>query len=313
MAKTHLTRRNKNSKIPERFHGKLKEISVPTIIEYIRFSCIVHIRKDKYDAALFFDNGNLFDVRLNEITDIKNIKEIEQWKEGNFSFCEWNDDIETEAKYLPDILYLAEKLKNTCILYLKNINHSGEIHIETGLIKHAIFDDKEGTKALENLINEKDGVIKMVKGSRGKSTLNLTYNDIKTKYLKTIKKEEPMNVKKLNQSLETLKEDLGDALIASVIWTSSDGQSLASINPQPKAAALFNQVSQTITKTLTDSGFPGLNDYYLLDLKEGSMILIMLFKDYQWGVLVSSEKVQLGLLLNVAMPKAKEAFLEALK
>ncbi len=313
MEKKHLSKKNRNSKIPERFNGKLKEISISTIIEYIRFSCIVHIKKEKYDAALFFDNGKLFDVRLNEITDINKIKVIEQWETGTFSFCKWDTDIETEAEFITDILYFAEKIKSNCTLYLKNLNHSGELHIENGITTHAIFDNIEGEKAVKEFVNEREGVIKMIKGNQKRGNLNLNFNDIKTKYLQTTKKEEPMNVKKLNQSLETLKEDLGDALIASVIWTSSDGQSLASINPQPKAAALFNQVSQTITKTLTDSGFPGLNEYYLLDLKEGSMILIMIFKDHQWGVLVNSEKVQLGLLLNVAMPKAKEAFSEALK
>lgn len=109
----------------------------------------------------------------------------------------------------------------------------------------------------------------MVKGNQKKGDLNLSFYDIKTKYIQKTKKEEAMNVKKLNLSLEILKEDLGDALIASVIWSSSDGQFLASINPQPKAAALFNQVSISITKTLTDFGFPGLNDYYLFNFKEG--------------------------------------------
>lgn len=43
------------------------------------------------------------------------------------------------------------------------------------------------------------------------------------------------------------------------------------------------------------------------------MILVMLFEDCQWGIMVNSSKVQLGLLLNVAMPNAREAFLDALK
>jgi len=43
------------------------------------------------------------------------------------------------------------------------------------------------------------------------------------------------------------------------------------------------------------------------------MILILLFKDYQWGILVNSTKVQLGLLLNVILPNAKAAFTDALK
>lgn len=48
---------------PEKFYGELKDISVSTIIDYIRFSCIVHINAEGKKAALFFIKGKLVDVR----------------------------------------------------------------------------------------------------------------------------------------------------------------------------------------------------------------------------------------------------------
>ena len=122
-----------------------------------------------------------------------------------------------------------------------------------------------------------------------------------------------MDVKKLNKSIEVLKEDLGEALIACDIWPTGTGQSIAGYNPQPKATALFEQVTEYMKKTLSGAGFPGINRYYMLDLEADSLVIVLQFKKYQWGMLVNSAKVQLGLLLNIAIPKALEALEDAIK
>jgi hypothetical protein len=122
-----------------------------------------------------------------------------------------------------------------------------------------------------------------------------------------------MNIKKLNNSVEMLKEYLGDSLIACDIWMTNTGQSIAGYNTQPKATALFEQVTSFLKKALGGAGFPPLEKYYLLDCEGDSMILVLQFEKYQWGMLVSKSKVQLGLLLNVIVPNVTEEFLEALK
>ena len=43
-----------------------------------------------------------------------------------------------------------------------------------------------------------------------------------------------MNVKKLNDSIEGLKEDLGKGLIAADIWPTGSGQSVAGFNSHQK-------------------------------------------------------------------------------
>jgi len=121
-----------------------------------------------------------------------------------------------------------------------------------------------------------------------------------------------MNIKKINQAIETLKEDVGDGLIACDIFTVADGMSIASYNPQPKASALFNQLTTTIMKTLRNARFPNLNKYYILDLEGDHLVIILPLGDYRWGILVNSKKVQLGLLLSVAIPNSIETFEEAL-
>jgi hypothetical protein len=122
-----------------------------------------------------------------------------------------------------------------------------------------------------------------------------------------------MNIKKLNNAVNVLKEDLGEALIACDIWPTGTGQSIAGYNPQPKATALFEQVTEYITKRLSGAGFPGLNKYYLIDLEADSMVIVLEFEKHQWGILLNTKKVQLGLLLNVVVPDVRAVFEDALK
>jgi hypothetical protein len=121
-----------------------------------------------------------------------------------------------------------------------------------------------------------------------------------------------MDTKKLKNALETLKEDLGDALISCDIYPSGVGTPLVGFNSNPQAAALFDRVTSSINKALAGSEFPGLKDYYMLELENNEYVIILIFKDYQWAIQVDSNKVNLGLILNVALPNAKKAFMEAL-
>ncbi len=122
-----------------------------------------------------------------------------------------------------------------------------------------------------------------------------------------------MNVKKLKQAVEVLKEDLDGALLGCDIWPTNTGTSIVGYNPNPKATALFERVTDYMFKALEGAGFPALDKYYLLDLEGGNLVVVLQFKEgYQWGMLVDSNKVQLGLLLNVAIPNARKALLEAL-
>lgn len=129
---------------------------------------------------------------------------------------------------------------------------------------------------------------------------------------KTSTKEERMNVQKLNKSIETLKEGLGGALLATDIWGTADMQSIAGFNPQPAATALFGQLINSTNKALKDSGFPILGKYILFDLVDGKMVAVIPMGEYAWGMLIDGKKAQLGLLLNVALPKAIAAFEDAI-
>lgn len=121
-----------------------------------------------------------------------------------------------------------------------------------------------------------------------------------------------MNVQKLNKSIETLKENLGGALLATDIWGTADMQSIAGMNSQPAATALFGQLINTTNRALKESGFPILGKYIIFDLVDGKMVALIPMGDYAWGMLIDGKKAQLGLLLNVALPKAIASFEDAI-
>jgi len=122
-----------------------------------------------------------------------------------------------------------------------------------------------------------------------------------------------MNTKKLKEAIEVLKSDLDSALVSCDIYPTGVGTPLAGYNSNPQAAALFDRVTSYIVKALDGSGFPVLNDYYLMDLKGNNLVVVLMFDEYQWSMLIDKDKINLGLLLNIALPNAKKALEEAIK
>jgi len=121
-----------------------------------------------------------------------------------------------------------------------------------------------------------------------------------------------MNVQKLNEAVEVLKTNLGTGLLATDIFGTSDYQSVAGWNSNPQACAVFGEITEGMNKSLSESGFPTLAKYYLLNLLSDKMVIVIPMGDYQWGMLLDGTKVSLGLVLNIALPKAISAFEEAL-
>ncbi len=84
-----------------------------------------------------------------------------------------------------------------------------------------------------------------------------------------------VDIAKLEQAVNDLRGLLRDGLLSTDIWDRSTGLSLAAVNPQPAASALFNMLTNDISSTLSNSGFPALNRYYLLDLANSNSVVII--------------------------------------
>jgi CheY-like chemotaxis protein len=112
-----------------------------------------------------------------------------------------------------------------------------------------------------------------------------------------------INIDKANVAVNKLRESLGTGLIATDVWSVEDGMSIAGYNSQPVATALFNRITDMISETLSESGFPSLNKYYLLDLDGDKLVVVIPLGRYRAGMLVDKKKAQLGVVVSVGLPK----------
>jgi hypothetical protein len=122
-----------------------------------------------------------------------------------------------------------------------------------------------------------------------------------------------MNSKRLNQVIEDLKTDLGDGLVATDIWQKDVGTAIVGFNSQPKATALFNEVTRYLIKTLANSDFPALGKYYIINLEKNMVVAVLNSGDLQMGMLVDTTKATIGILITIGIPNALRGLEEANK
>ncbi len=113
-----------------------------------------------------------------------------------------------------------------------------------------------------------------------------------------------VDISGLTKAIDNAKSTLKDALLAMDIWDSATGLSLADHNGQPAATALFNHITGDVVAILRDSGYPTLNQYYLLDLEQAQTVLINVHTDTLLsGMLLDTSKTSLGVLVGVIIPR----------
>lgn len=121
-----------------------------------------------------------------------------------------------------------------------------------------------------------------------------------------------MDVKKLGNCIKMIREDLGEGVLAVEIFSAKGGQGLVSHNGNPAACAMFARVTENIQTSLAASGFPDLGRYYIMDLADNKLVVVVPLGDYQMGMLVDKNQVMMGMLMSIVIPKAVDAFEEAL-
>jgi len=221
---------------------------------------------------------------------------------------------------LAAFLQLLEMENKTCTLTVKSRGREGQLYFAKGALHQAETGDMKGEKAAldiigwDNVAMEIQYTCNVKKKSIGLPLTEILMEGFRIKDDKesTKRKEETMDIKKLNGIIKNLTEDLGDALLTTDIWANADGQVLVGYNSLPEAAALLNQVYHQIVDTLKEADFPPLDKFVSFHLQGGKMTFCLLFEDYQWGMLFDTAKIQLGLLFNVIAPQCIEGFHEAL-
>lgn len=222
--------------------------------------------------------------------------------------------------------------RKTAILNIQHADQQACLYFKDGNIAHAMYEDFEGEEAVYKVMNWEIGTFDLELGVEPpKITITQRWaaillesarcfdedrfeNDLVEPYQTTKRKDDNMNIKRLNKVLEDIAEDLGKALIAADCWKTGDAtKSLASFNAQPKTTTLFNETTCVLDKNLKDSGFPGLGKYYMIHLENDFMVIVVQQGEFQADLLVDLSETMLGVVINIALPKVMRGLAEAAK
>lgn len=120
-----------------------------------------------------------------------------------------------------------------------------------------------------------------------------------------------IDTKALELAVQDLRNVLRDGLVATDIWDRGSGLSLAGLNQQPVAVALFTRITGELESSLADSQFPPLAKYYLIDMGGNHTAVVINHGDILQGMLVDNKRANLGLLISVAIPRMLESVAKA--
>lgn len=240
---------------------------------------------------------------------------------------------------VPSFLQMLAMEKRSCVVDIEDISNGnvGRVYFCEGELCNAEFNSLPAFEAALEIVTWEGVVLRfrdelkerideclqinlmtLLMESMNKKDLSRTAEmrilDLDTsRQTKKPKKEvSMMNVQKVNAIVDNLKSDLAGGLLATDIFTVSDGISIAGYGSQDAAVILFNELTDFIANTLSNSGFPSLGKYYLLDLVDNHLVIIIPMGDYRMGIMVDSSKVKMGLLIGIIIPKIIDSFESAL-
>jgi CheY-like chemotaxis protein len=277
------------NELSQKKRGRIEGITLASFLQLLwmeKATCTLIVRSAGDTGTLTIRNGELINAEIGGEQGIETALSILAWPDTSI---EMEDSINSNNMAF---LISIEKL------LLESFRRQDEEKNNAPSIEYEDFEAKSSIDALD------DGG-RTQTPARGKAKEG-------EKRTKIEAKEERMNVQKLKQSIETLKENLGGGLLATDIFGSADMQSIAGFNSNPAACALFGQIIVSTNRALQESGFPILGRYCLFDLVDGKMVVLIPMGDYIWGMLIDGKQAQLGLLLNIALPKAIAAFEDAI-
>lgn len=121
-----------------------------------------------------------------------------------------------------------------------------------------------------------------------------------------------IDIAQLEKHMEDLRALLRDGLVAAEVWDRATALGLAAYNSNPQGVALFNRLTADIEGVLKDSNFSGLGRYYMIDLKDNHILVIVCHgADLLEGLVLDAQKANLGIVLSMAVPRALDAVAKA--
>lgn len=112
----------------------------------------------------------------------------------------------------------------------------------------------------------------------------------------------------LAQSLTILIDELEDALVSCDICHEGTSESIIGYKSRIHLSQDFSILLESYNQLIKDSKLDkvkGVGEYHIIHLKNNSVILFLRIHPYQWIIRINMKISNLGILLNVLIPKIK--------
>ncbi len=117
-----------------------------------------------------------------------------------------------------------------------------------------------------------------------------------------------LDIPTLEAAVAEMIDELGQGFGATAIWDRATERVFVEHEAPPSAPQLFNTLTTEIGHNLEGAGFPDINRYFLIDTKDGIMIVMIKHgEDVLQAILVSAENANLGSLFGFVIPAQIEA------
>lgn len=123
-----------------------------------------------------------------------------------------------------------------------------------------------------------------------------------------------MNLEILDSVWQEQKRFLRDGLLDGAIWSRQTGLAISSEGElREEFVAMFTQLLSEIDDTLLGSGFPALNRYMMMNMEQTGLVVVVIQHDEDTlqGMSLDPKRINLGMLFNIAIPKALAKVKEA--
>jgi hypothetical protein len=126
------------------------------------------------------------------------------------------------------------------------------------------------------------------------------------------KEDKLVNIQLLNEYIEELKDTLQDGLIATSIFNQEDGVPIAEYNIKANSNLAYNSITNYILKKFRDNNLSNIDKFMIFSLENDVTLVIIPVYNYRWAILVDNNKIKLGVLLNMTIPKTRKKLKEIL-
>ncbi len=117
-----------------------------------------------------------------------------------------------------------------------------------------------------------------------------------------------MNANKFKIGIRELKDILKDGLLSTVIFDKDSEEIMAEYHYIKDSVKVYNSVINKTLNTFRKNKLSNIDKYMLLHLEDNQILIILPISKYRWIILIDNNKVKLGVLLNIIIPRLRDKF-----